>query len=712
MVNKNFCENENAALQRLVEIDKSSLPPDGGPNFNRLIFAGSPYLLQHAENPVDWHEWGDVAFARAKSENKPVFLSIGYATCHWCHVMERESFKDREVAEVLNRHFVSVKVDREERPDIDDQYMTVAQLMNGGGGWPLNVFLTPDKEPFYVATYIPKTARSGMAGIIEVLEKITEVWNFQRDVVESTCADIIKNLAAAAEPTPAPLSGTDIIADAFRQLEKLYDGKWGGFGSAPKFPRPLFISFLLRYWRRTGNVASLAMAEHSLQEMRNGGIYDQLGYGFHRYSVDEKWLIPHFEKMLYDQAMLAISYIEAFQSTGKHFYKDVAEEIFDFVQREMTSPEGGFYSAWDADTEGVEGKFYVWTPAEVKAILDEDEAETACRLYDITEKGNYEGENILHLQIPVDKIAESEGLDGATFCVDLERWRKLLLSAREKKIKPLRDEKIITSWNGVMIAALAKGFAVTGDARYLDDANNALNFIKRRLVTPERRLQRSYYRGESVVPAFLEDYTFFIWGLIELYQATLETEYLLDAITFSEEILRLFVDEFSYGLFDTGCDAENILIRKKSTHDGVIPSGNSVAAMNFLRIGKITAKPDFIKEGEGILRSLMGNALEQPNGYLHSLAAMDYLHGPEVDITLVGRRADRETEDMLRCVTRRFIPGLAFRFRDSEGESNDYRAIDDRTTAYVCTQVSCRPPVVGSVALESLLGEIVDNPQN
>jgi uncharacterized protein YyaL (SSP411 family) len=712
MAKKNTRENENAAITRLIEIDKSSLPPDGGPNFNRLIFAGSPYLLQHAQNPVDWHEWGEEAFVRAKNENKPVFLSIGYATCHWCHVMERESFEDFGVADVLNRNFVSIKVDREERPDIDDQYMTVAHLMNGGGGWPLNAFLTPDKKPFYVATYIPKTARSGMAGIIEILEKIAEVWKTQRDVVENTCAAIIKNLTAAAEPTPAPLSGTEVIADAYRHLEMLYDRKWGGFGSAPKFPRPLFISFLLRYWQRTGVAASLEMAEQSLRKMRGGGIYDQLGFGFHRYSVDEKWLVPHFEKMLYDQAMLAISYIEAFQSTGKDFYIKVAEEVFAFVQREMTSPEGGFYSAWDADTEGVEGKYYVWTPAEVLAVLGEETAERVCRLYDITEKGNFEGKSILHLQIPVSKIAEIEGVDGAALCSDLERWRKLLLSAREKRTKPLRDEKILTSWNSVMIAALAKGFAVTGEAKYLDAAANALNFIKKRLITQERRLQRSYYRGESVVSAFLEDYAFFVWGLIELYEATLETEYLLDAINFSEESLRLFADSVSYGLFDTGCDAENILIRKKSTLDGVIPSGNSVAAMNFLRLGRITSNQDFIKEGEGILRSLMGNALEQPTGYFHSLAALDYLRGPEVDITLIGGRTDRETEEMLRCVTKRFIPGLSLRFKDTEKESTDYKAIGGRTTAYVCTHMSCRPPVVGSIALESLLDEIAANREN
>ncbi len=346
MIESNAMESDNAKLQRLIELDKGSLPADGGDNFNRLIFARSPYLLQHAENPVDWFQWGDEAFARAKSADKPVFLSIGYATCHWCHVMERESFENREVAAVLNRHFVSIKVDREERPDIDDQYMTIAQMMlEGGAGWPLTLFLDPDRKPFYAATYIPRQARPGMAGIIEILEQIAEVWQTKREVVESTCDFNIKNLVANAEPTPAAIPESGVISEAYGNLAMIYDREWGGFGTSPKFPRPLFLSFLLRFSKKGGEPKSLAMAEESLQMMRKGGIYDQLGFGFHRYSVDQQWLVPHFEKMLYDQGMLAIAYLEAFQITGNTFYKDVAEEIFDYVQREMTSPEGGFYSA-------------------------------------------------------------------------------------------------------------------------------------------------------------------------------------------------------------------------------------------------------------------------------------------------------------------------------------------------------------------------------
>lgn len=708
MIERNPQENDNLKIQHLIELDKSSLPADGGEDFNRLIFARSPYLLQHADNPVDWYQWGDEAFARAKREDKPVFLSIGYATCHWCHVMERESFEDRDVAQVLNRHFVSIKVDREERPDIDDQYMTVSQMMmEGGSGWPLSVFLDPDKKPFYAATYIPRQARSGMPGIIDLLEKIEEIWRTQREKVESACAVNIQNLAAKAEPVPAAIPESGVIADAYRHLEMIYDREWGGFGSAPKFPRPLFLSFLLGYWKNGEDSQALAMAESSLQIMRKGGIYDQVGFGFHRYSVDQQWLAPHFEKMLYDQGMLSIAYLQAFQVTGNSFYKEVAEEIFAYVQAEMTSPEGGFYSARDADTEGVEGKFYLWTPAEVRTIVGEQAARIVCGLYDITEHGNFEGENIPHLILSVEEFAEREGTAPASLRAAREEWRKLLLASREKRVKPLRDEKILTAWNGLMIAALAKGFAVTGEKRYLAAAANAVNFIRKRLLKSDGRLLHCYYAGESSIYGFLEDYTFFVWGLIEIYEATLEGEYLADAITFSKGVLRLFADEFSYGLYDTASDAENVLVRKKSAVDGIVPSANSVAAMNFLKLGRVTAKNMFIKEGEGIIRSMMGDLLAQPISYIHSLAALDYLRGPDMDITLVGKRKDPETEEMLRAINVRFMPGLALRFKDPDTESTDYKSIGGRTTAYVCSRGTCRPPVAGCAALEKILDEVV-----
>ena len=703
----NTLKDDNLKIKRLLEIDKSALPSDGGENFNRLIFARSPYLLQHAENPVSWHQWGEEPFAMAKREDKPVFLSIGYATCHWCHVMEHESFEDDSVAEVLNRHFVSIKVDREERPDVDELYMTVAQMaLEGGAGWPLTVFLDHDRKPFYIATYIPKMGNPGQPGIIEILENIADVWRNKRDAVETTCATIINNLAAKAEPTPAPLPESGVLADAARNLESIYDKEYGGFGTSPKFPRPIFLSFFMRNSKKNGDARSLGIVGHSLRMMRKGGIYDQFGFGFHRYSVDRKWLVPHFEKMLYDQGMLAIVYLEALQITGDNFFKDVAEEIFSYVRREMTSPEGGFYSAIDADSEGCEGKYYLWKPIEVRSILGDAAAEMVCKFFDITEEGNFEGENIPNLVFPLEEFASRAGISLEAFRIDLEKWRNLLLEVRERRIKPLRDEKILTSWNGLMIAALAKGYAVTGDHSFLDAATNALNFLKKRLMTAEGRLMHSYFAGESVVPGFLEDYMFLVWGLIELHEATLNADYLRDALSLSKETLRLFADEFSFGLFDTGSDAENVLVRKKSTVDGVIPSGNSVAAMNFLRLGKITRRKNFIKEGEGILRSLMGDLLTQPINYLHAVAAFDYLSGPEVDITLVGRADAPETEEMLRAVTSRFIPGLVLRFEDAETGSGDYKTMDGRSTAYLCSKGLCRPPVAGGEALKRILDEV------
>lgn len=703
----NLLKDENLKIKRLSEIDKNSLPKDGGTDFNRLIFAKSPYLLQHAENPVDWHQWCDDAFTKAKNEDKPLFLSIGYATCHWCHVMEHESFEDKSVAEVLNRHFVSIKVDREERPDVDDQFMTVAQMaLEGGAGWPLSVFLDHERKPFYVATYIPRMGRAGMPGIIDILENIADIWQNKRDVVETTCAAIIKELSSKVEPTPAAIPEVSILADASRHLERIFDKEWGGFGSSPKFPRPIFLSFLLRAFKRNGDDKALEMALNSLRMMRKGGIYDQVGFGFHRYSVDQKWLVPHFEKMLYDQGMLAIAYLEAFQATGDSSFRDVAEEIFNYVQREMTAPEGGFFSAIDADSEGSEGTYYLWTKSEISSLVGEKDLTTVCGFYNITDKGNFEGKNIPNLTLSPVEFASNNGISEETLRVGLDKWRSQLLAVREQRVKPLRDEKILTSWNGLMVAAFARGFAVTGNRVYLELAESSLNFIKKRLTTSDGRLLRSFYAGEAEIPAFLEDYTFLVWGLIELYVATMKGEFLNEAISLSRETLRLFADDFSYGLFDTGNDAENILLRKKSSADGVIPSGNSVAAMNFLRLGKIAGRKNLIKEGEGILRSLMGDLLAQPIGYLHAAAALDYLLGIDVDITLVGRLDDPETEEMLRLIAMRFIPGLVLRFKDAETENAEYKALAGRASAYVCSNGICRPPVAGRDALEKLLDEV------
>jgi uncharacterized protein YyaL (SSP411 family) len=698
--------NGNERILSLDTLDKSTLPPDGGPGFNRLVFSKSPYLLQHAENPVDWYPWCEEAFEKARREDKPIFLSIGYATCHWCHVMERESFEDADVAAVLNDKFVAVKVDREERPDIDDQYMTVAQMLTGGGGWPLTILMTADKQPFFAATYLPKTAKMGMPGIVEVLNKIDDFWRNNRPAVLENCTQVLNGLASAAIPSAGSLQDGSIADGVFRALKMSYDGIRGGFGEAPKFPFPLNISFLIRYWKRTGATVARDMAVNTLTKIRQGGIFDQIGFGLHRYSVDSNWLVPHFEKMLYDQAMMAHACLDAFQGTGDARNKVMAEEIFSFVLRDMAAPEGGFYSAWDADTNGSEGEFYTWTPEEIGSVLGEEAGAMVNRLFGVTQRGNFEGRTILNLESSLDGFASKEGISPDVFQVKLEAWRNSLLAVRKERPHPLRDEKILSGWNGLMISALAKGYAVTGDIRYREAADGALSFVRNNLKREDGRLLRGWYRGEATVPAFLEDYAFLIWGLIELYEATLEPAYLDEARGSSLEMIRLFSEREDYGLFDTASDADNILVRKKGWHDGVIPSGNAVAAMCLIRLGKIARDTRCLEEGKGILRAFMGSIARQPMAGLHFLAALDYLSGDETEITFSGHVDSTEATEMLRAVRRRYIPGLVLRLSRDENEGSK-KEEGGKTIVHVCAGGACRLPVSGIRDLEALLDEVV-----
>ncbi|MFH0811668.1 MAG: thioredoxin domain-containing protein, partial [Pseudomonadota bacterium] len=529
--------------------------------FNRLINTKSPYLLQHGKNPVDWYPWGDEAFQRATNENKPIFLSIGYATCHWCHVMAHESFEDEEVARLLNKHFVSIKVDREERPDIDQIYMSVCQALTGRGGWPLSIFMTPEGKPFFAGTYFPKTSRLGMPGFIEILRQIATLWQNDRGRILDTSEKITHAIQLSTHPTPpGPVLELGTLGVGFEQFRKSFDPRWGGFGSAPKFPTPHNFTFLLRWYKRSGDPEALKMVEKTLDAMRNGGIFDQIGFGFHRYSVDEKWLVPHFEKMLYDQALLAIAYTEAFQNTQEENYKQIAREIFTYVLRDMTSPEGGFYSGEDADSEGEEGLFYVWTPQEIKRYLGEELGSLFCRFYDITPGGNFEdGRSIPHITISPETFAEKEGIEVREFYATLELARKKLFEVREKRVHPLKDDKILTSWNGLMIAALAKGFQAFGDEQYAGAARNAVNFILTKLRNTEGRIFRRYRENEVAFPGFLEDYVFLVWGLIELYEATFEISYLEEALTINENMINLFWDKGSGGFLNTG-DGNEVLI--------------------------------------------------------------------------------------------------------------------------------------------------------
>jgi len=692
-----------AYVRRLAEMDKSALPADGGEHFNRLIFATSPYLLQHAENPVDWYPWGDEAFRKAEAEDKPIFLSIGYATCHWCHVMAQESFEDAEVAAVLNRLCVAVKVDREERPDIDDQYMTVARMMTGGGGWPLTILMAPDKRPFFAATYLPKFPRQGMPGIMQLLEKIAELWHMDRERVERNCAanaDMLRRLAASSA---GALPGDEVFRSAQEQLAAMYDPEWGGFGQAPKFPMPVNLMFLLRFWKRTGDQGSLDMVRQTLRMIRCGGIYDQIGGGIHRYAVDRQWLVPHFEKMLYDQALVAAVSLETFQATGDALYRELAEDIFTYVLREMTSPEGGFFAGLDADSEGEEGTFYLWTPAELTGILGEDAA-LFCRLHGVSERGNFEGRNILHLPIPPGEFAEKEGIPLGLLEADRARWRELVLAARELRIRPFRDEKVLTGWNGLMIAALAKGYAVTGNDRYRQAAGNAVRFVLERLRTPTGRLLRSWYRQGADVPAFLDDYAFFIQGLWELFCATLDRRYQDEAVRLCGDMLRLFGDGKGDGLCDTGSDVEQVIVRTKSAADAVIPSGNGVAALALLRLGRTLGNGELTGRGEEILRGFMGSVTGQPAGYLALLAVLDYHRGPEVEITIAGRLDSAEASAMLRAVGRHYIPNLVLRGGGGE-KRPEVNPCPGKAVAYLCGPRGCREPACDAATLQRLLAD-------
>ncbi len=690
-----------AYIRQLAALDRSTLPPDGGERFNRLIFAASPYLLQHAENPVDWYPWGEEAFSKARQEDRPVFLSIGYATCHWCHVMEEESFENPAVAEVMNRHYVAIKVDREERPDIDEQYMTVAQLMTGSGGWPLNVVMTPDKRPFFAATYLPVEPRSGMPGIIQVLEKLAELWRTERGKLEENCGAVLGALQRAVKTDAGPLPGEDVFRQGREQLAAMYDPQWGGFGGSPKFPMPHYLMFLLRCWKRWDDAEALAMVERTLRMMRCGGIFDQLGYGIHRYAVDRQWLVPHFEKMLYDQALVATAALETFQATGDAFFRTMAEEIFGFVLREMSSPEGGFYAGLDADSEGEEGRFYLWTPAEVRECLGEEAAGIFCRFCDVTERGNFEGRNVIHHLLPPEDFAAREGMAPESLAADLDRWRGQLLAVREKRVRPFRDEKVLTAWNGLMIAALAKGYAVTGAEGYLTAAQRACRFVLERLQSPEGRLLRSWHQGSAAIPAFLVDYAFFLHGLLGLYEATLDHARLDDARRFAGEMLRLFGDRDGGGLYDSGVDAEEVLVRQKNAVDGVIPSGNAMAAMSLVRLGRILEDEQLVREGKKVLAAFMGNAVRQPAAHLVLLGAVENLASSAVEVTIAGRLDIPEAAAMLRAVGGRFLPNLVLRRAGEGGQT-----VADKAAAFVCAGGACRPPVSEAGLLAKLLDEV------
>ncbi|MFC1964647.1 thioredoxin domain-containing protein [Chloroflexota bacterium] len=611
---------------------------------NRLISQKSPYLLQHIENPVDWYPWSEEAFDKSKKENKPVFLSIGYSTCHWCHVMAHESFEDPEVARLMNETFISIKVDREERPDIDLVYMTACQMMTGSGGWPLTIIMTPDKEPFFAATYIPKETRFGRVGILELIPRIKDIWATRQIEALSSASQITTALQGTTLEAPGKELNDSVLHLAYEQLAGRFDERYGGFSQAPKFLTPHNLLFLLRYWRRTGNEKALQIVEKTLQSMRRGGIYDHIGFGFHRYSTDLRWLVPHFEKMLYDQALLAIAYTEAYQATKKAEYAKTAHEIFTYVMRDMTSPEGGFYSAEDADSEGEEGKFYLWTKDEIQKMLSTEEAALIVRVFNVSEDGNFidevagrnNGRNILHLAKSIGELASDLSLSTPDLRAQIAEVRQKLFAHREKRIHPHKDDKILTDWNGLMVAALAKGAQVFDEPEYASAAKRAADFALKYVRNSEGRLLHRYRDGEAALTANAGDYAFFVYGLLELYEATFDVNYLKAALELNGDFVRHFWDHDNDGFYFTADDGERLLVRQKEIYDGAVPSGNSVAMLNLLQLGRITANTDFEDKAAKIGQAFYENVRQSPSAHTQFMVALDFAAGPSYEVVIAG----------------------------------------------------------------------------
>ncbi len=687
---------------------------------NRLASEKSPYLLQHAYNPVDWYPWGEEAFERARTENKPVFLSIGYSTCHWCHVMEAESFEDPEVARLMNETFVCIKVDREERPDIDGVYMEVATLMTGRGGWPLTIMMTPDKRPFYAGTYIPKTSRFGLPGMLDLVPRIDQLWSARNEELLATADQVVNALRQAPDGAPGADLGKEALETASRQLAEAHDRALGGFGKAPKFPTPHNLLFLLRWWTRSSDPAALEMVESTLRAMRAGGIYDHVGFGFHRYSTDARWFLPHFEKMLYDQAMLAMAYTEAHEATGGSEYERTAREILEYVLRDLTSPEGGFLSAEDADSEGVEGKFYVWSTSEIREVLGEEEADLVIRAFNLDDAGNMNdeatgettGANILHLRGELADVARSVGLSEDDFVTRAERARRKLFDVREGRVHPHKDDKILTDWNGLMIAALAKAAVAFDDESYAAAARRAADFVLGTLRDGDGRLLHRYREGEAAITGTAEDYAFMIWGLIELYEATFETPYLSSAVALNAELLERFWDDGGGGLFFTADDAETLLTRRKEIYDGATPSSNSVAALNLLRLARITGDTDLEERAAAIGRAFAAQAGPYAMGHTQLMSAVDFGVGPSREIVIVGDPESDDTRALLSALRSRYVPNKVVVLKPSD-DAPDVASIAPWTahhtrlggaaTAYVCRNYECALPTSDPAKMQELL---------
>ncbi len=689
---------------------------------NRLINEKSPYLLQHAYNPVDWYPWGEEAFEKASIEDKPIFLSIGYSTCHWCHVMENESFEDEEVAKLMNDAFVSIKVDREERPDIDGVYMSVCQMITGGGGWPLTIVMTPDKKPFFTGTYFPKYNRFNRIGMMELIPRLKEIWLNRRDEVIKSAEEIsssLKNINFGLSPAKID----DAILDkAYDDLNKRYDSDNGGFGTSPKFPSPHNLMFLLRYWKRNDNAKALEIVEKTLTQMRLGGIYDQIGFGFARYSTDKHWLVPHFEKMLYDQAMLIMAYTETYQITKNEFYKKTTEEIIEYVLRDMTHPDGGFYSAEDADSEGEEGKFYLWYADEIRNVLDKEESDLAIRIFNVSEHGNWvdeskgvmNGTNILHLKMTYEELASSLDLGLNELLNKIENIRKKLFNYREKRIHPHKDDKILTDWNALMISALAKAYQAFNSEKYLLAAEKAYGFIKQYLTKSDGTLFHRYRDGESGLPSHIDDYAFIINALIDLYESTFNPEYLNRALDLNDILIKEFWDETDGGFFFTSQKSEKLIARQKEIYDGAIPSGNSISLLNLLRLFKLTGNNKFSDYAERLISYFSHSITRSPSIFTQFLSGLDFYFGPTTEIVLSSYEFNDQINRALEIIRKDFNPNKVVVFNPANADYNllksisyleNMKPIGSKSTFYICKDFICNQPVTDLEGLVKLLNE-------
>ena len=681
---------------------------------NRLANETSPYLLQHKDNPVDWYPWGEEALARAREEDKPILLSVGYSACHWCHVMERESFEDAATAGVMNEHFVSIKVDREERPDIDSIYMQAVQALTRHGGWPMTVFLTPDGSPFYGGTYFPPVPSHGLPSFTQLLVTLADAYTNRREEVTQS-AESVRDYLRTATGGSIPhgdTTGTELLDSAGAALLGELDRRFGGFGTAPKFPQAMSLEVLLRHHYRTGDRSALDGVELTLRHMANGGIYDQLGGGFARYSVDAFWLVPHFEKMLYDNALLSRLYLETFQATGDPFYRRIAEETLDYILRDMTSDEGGFYAAEDADSEGVEGKFYVWTLDQIEQALGPEDARLAARYWDVTERGNFEGANILNVPRPPEAVAAEFGLSVPELEERLSSIRSTLLAHRGERVRPGRDEKILTAWNGLMLRSFALATRVTGREDYRAAARKNAAFVLEKLKE-NGRLRRSYKDGRARFNGYLEDYAAFADGLVALYEATFETRWLLEADALGDAMTELFWDEAGKTFYDTPADHETLVTRPRDVYDNAAPSGTSMAVDVLLKLGVLLDRNDYRQKAEAVLEASNGGMERVPGAFGRLLCTLDFSVGGVREIALVGDPEAPDTKALIGTIYSRYLPNkvVAGRAPDDDEAAGLIRLLadrplrDGRATAYVCEGHACKTPATDP---EELAGQLTE----